>query len=193
MSLPLITAGKAEKSKRSTFASATDAAQYHFLVGNVVLIFGAVGILFALLLYISRVLDPAEAAAQFPAVHRFLLNKWYFDEIYSAILVRPALTVASWCRAFDTRVIDGVVDATARTTVRVSKWDGRFDLGIIDGIVNLTGNVVYGVGAALRSVQTGYIRSYVLFLVLAAIGIFIALFVSLLPRGNSSCRNSTRS
>ncbi len=150
------------------------AAQYHFLVGNVVLIFGAVGILFALLLYFSRVLDPAEAAAQFPAVHRFLLNKWYFDEVYSAILVRPALTVASWCRAFDTHVIDRAVDATARATVRVSKWDGRFDLGIIDGIVNLTGNVVYGVGAALRSVQTGYIRSYVLFLVLAAIGIFIA-------------------
>jgi NADH-quinone oxidoreductase subunit L len=150
------------------------AAQYHFLVGNGVLIVGAIGILFALLFYFSRVLDPAEAAAQFPALHRFLSNKWYFDELYSVILVRPALTVAGWCRAFDTRVIDGAVDATARTTVRVSKWDGRFDLGIIDGMVNLTGNVIYAVGAALRRVQTGYLRSYILFLVLAAVGIFIA-------------------
>jgi NADH-quinone oxidoreductase subunit L len=150
------------------------AAEYHFLVGNGVLIVGGIGILFALLFYFSRRLDPAEAAAQFPTLHRFLSNKWYFDELYSVILVRPALTVAGWCRAFDTRVIDGAVDATARTTVRVSKWDGRFDLGIIDGMVNLTGNVIYAIGAALRRVQTGYLRSYVLFLVLAAVGIFIA-------------------
>ena len=28
---------------------------------------------------------------QFPGVHRFLLHKWYFDEVYSALLVRPSL------------------------------------------------------------------------------------------------------
>jgi NADH-quinone oxidoreductase subunit L len=158
---------------------------YHSLTGSIALALVAVGILFSSLLYYSRVLDPADAARQFPAVHRFLVNKWYFDELYGAVLVRPALVVAGWCRAFDTYVIDGIVDAAGRGTVRLSDWDGRFDLGIIDGLVNLTARVVYGTGARLRGVQTGFIRSYVLFLVLAAVGIFIVLsyFVAMAAAG----------
>ena len=35
--------------------------------------------------------------------------------------------------------------------------------------------MIYGVGSWLRNVQTGYLRSYVLFLVLAAVGIFVVL------------------
>jgi hypothetical protein len=51
----------------------------------------------------------------------------------------------------------------------------------VDGSVNLIANVTYDIGAALRRVQTGFIRSYILFLVLAAVGMFAALswFVSL--------------
>ncbi len=161
------------------------AHQYHALAGNMALGIVLVAIAFASLVYYSRVLDPAEAKAQFPGVHRFLWNKWYFDELYSALLVRPALTVAGWCRAFDTRVIDGTVDATGRATVEVAKWDGRFDLGIIDGIANLIARVAYAVGGSLRTVQTGYLRSYVLFLVLAAVGIFAALsyFIAMATAG----------
>ena len=57
----------------------------------------------------------------------------------------------------------------------MAKWDGRFDNGVVDGLVNLVGRSVYGVGGWLRSVQTGYVRSYVLFLVLAAVGVFLLL------------------
>jgi NADH-quinone oxidoreductase subunit L len=151
------------------------ARQYHHLAGNLALLIVVIAIAFAYLIYYRGALDPAEAKGQFPAVHRFLWHKWYFDELYSAILVRPALAVAGWCRAFDTRVIDGTVDNTARATVKVSQWNGRFDLGVIDGLVNLLADVFYGVGGRLRAVQTGYLRSYVLFLVLAAVGIFAVL------------------
>jgi NADH-quinone oxidoreductase subunit L len=144
-----------------------------------ILVYGLGGLaaVFAALLYWGRyrVLDPAEAAEQFPAVYRFLWNKWYFDELYSAILVRPALRVAQWCRAFDAWVIDGTVDFLGRFTVRVSAWDGLFDLGVIDGLANLIATVAYACGDWFRRVQTGYIRSYVLFLVLAAIAIFFLL------------------
>jgi NADH-quinone oxidoreductase subunit L len=148
------------------------AVENHLLAGAMTTAVGALGIAFAFLLYYFRVLDPAEAKAQFPAVHRFLWNKWYFDELYSVLLVRPALTVAGWCRAFDTKVIDATVDSLANVTVELSRWSGKFDLGIIDGLVNLTARVIYGIGNRLRGVQTGYIRSYVLFLVVAAIAIF---------------------
>jgi NADH-quinone oxidoreductase subunit L len=151
------------------------AHEYHSLAGNLTLLVGALGILFAALLYYYRVFDPAEAKAHFPGLHCFLWNKWYFDELYSAVLVRPTLVAAGWCRSFDLRVIDGFVDGTARAVIGLSRWGGRFDLGIIDGLVNLTADVIYGVGAWLRGWQTGYIRSYVLFMVLAAVGIFVVL------------------
>jgi NADH-quinone oxidoreductase subunit L len=159
------------------------ARDYHELGGVLALGLAALGFVFATLIYYKRVLDPAEAKEQFPGVHRFLSHKWYFDELYSAVLVRPALAVAGWCRAFDARVIDGLVDWLGRFTVRLSSWNGSFDLGIIDGLVNLTGRVVAGVGGSLRRVQTGYLRSYVLFLVLAAVGIWavLAFFVGLAP------------
>jgi NADH-quinone oxidoreductase subunit L len=153
----------------------TMASQSHGMAGNVALGLVILSIVFAGLVYYSGVLDPAEAKQQFPGLHRFLSNKWYFDELYSAILVRPALAVAHFCRAFDTYVIDGTVNALARVTVKVARWDGQFDLGVIDGLVNLTGRVFYSSGTWLRNVQTGYLRSYVLFLVLAAIGVFFLL------------------
>src|SRR5439155_16545815 len=120
---------------------------------------GTVALVYALLLYYYRVLNPEEARQQFPGLHRFLWNKWYFDELYSAVLVRPAVRVALWCKAFDTHVIDSCVDGLARFIVRVSKWDGRFDLGVVDGLVNLIARVCYVVGGRLRNVQTGYLRS----------------------------------
>jgi NADH-quinone oxidoreductase subunit L len=148
----------------------------HSLAEVLALGIGGLGLVFALLLYYFRVLSPEEAREQFPGVHAFLWHKWYFDELYSVVLVRPALVVAGWCRWFDTHVIDGLVNWLGRATVKVSKWDGRFDLGIIDGLVNLTAAVIYGVGRWARNVQTGYLRSYVLFMVLAAVGLFILLF-----------------
>ena len=62
-----------------------------------------------------------------------------------------------------------------RFTVRLSKWDGAFDLGIIDGLANLSATVTQATGGWLRRSQTGYLRSYVLFLVLAAVGIWVIL------------------
>ena len=137
--------------------------------GNIVLGVAIMSFALAACIYYFNLLDPAEAKEQFPGVYNFLANKWYFDAAYSALFVRPALVVAGWCRAFDTRVIDGAVDGTARVGVKAARESGRFDRGIVDGLVNVVGNTCWSVGGWLRHVQTGYLRSYVLFLVLAAI------------------------
>jgi NADH-quinone oxidoreductase subunit L len=159
----------------------------HELAGNLALGIVVIGVIFAMVLYYYRTLDPAEAVEQFPAVHRFLAHKWYFDELYSALVVRPALVVAGGCRWFDSRVLDGqtgtekqpayvgVVNWVGLFWVWVSWLGGRIDHLVVDGLVNLTARVVYAVGGWLRTIQTGYIRSYVLFLVLAAVGIFVIL------------------
>src|SRR5262249_1488175 len=93
----------------------------------------------------------------------------------------PALAVAGWCRAFDSKVIDGVVDGTARKTVRVARESGRFDLRIIDGIANLLAAVFWGSGSWFRNFPAGYIRRYVVVLAVAAVGIWLVLAVLLAP------------
>ncbi len=149
---------------------------YHSIVGYLALGVVLIGLTFAAVMYYYRVLDPADALEQFPGVHRFLTNKWYFDELYSALIVRPGLTVAHWCRNFDTSVIDGFINLLARFNVGMASWSGRFDKGIIDGSVNLLADVSYAIGNWLRNLQTGYLRSYVLFLALAAMGVGMLLY-----------------
>ena len=51
--------------------------------------------------------------------------------------------------------------------VQVLGWDEAFDLVAI---------VTRGVGASLRAVQTGYLRSYILFLALGAVALFVLLW-----------------
>jgi NADH-quinone oxidoreductase subunit L len=147
----------------------------HSIAGGLAmgLVIGA--FLFATLVYYYRVLEPTEVPAQFPWVYRFLYHKWYFDEAYSALLVRPAMRVAGWCRWLDTCVIDGVINWLGRFTIVVSRESGNTDRYVVDGIANLIARVCQGIGNGLRGVQTGYIRSYVLFLVLAAVGIWVIL------------------
>ena len=147
----------------------------HELAGNLALAVVALGLIFAALLYYYRVFDPAESKDQFAGVHGFLMHKWYFDELYSALIVRPGLVIAYAFRWFDLTVIDGIIHFVAFAAVRVSKWDGRFDNAVVDGLVNVVGRTVYGVGSGLRRVQTGSLRSYVLFLVLAAVSVFLLL------------------
>ena len=76
--------------------------------------------------------------ASFASVHRVLLNKYYVDEFYDAVIVQP---------------IHGVSE---RFLWKV------FDAGVIDGAVNGAGKVVNGWSAILRRLQTGSMRAYAL-------------------------------
>ena len=51
--------------------------------------------------------SPAAFVAQFGGLHKFLMHKWYFDELYAAIFVRPAVALGRffWKRG-DEQTID---------------------------------------------------------------------------------------
>jgi NADH-quinone oxidoreductase subunit L len=68
----------------------------------------AIGALVAWLFYIRRPDLPDELARQHDVLYRFLLNKWYFDEIYDVLIVRPTLWLGRllW-RGGDGWLIDG--------------------------------------------------------------------------------------
>jgi NADH-quinone oxidoreductase subunit L len=154
------------------YPALADVHAVHHTVGFVALLLAAGGAALAYLFYGAAVLKPDEVARQFRGLYQFLLHKWRFDELYDALFIQPAHRVAAWCRGFDLKVIDGIVDGSARATVWISKWDGRFDLGIVDGLVNLVADWIYAAAAWLRVVQTGSLRQYVMFIALATVGIF---------------------
>jgi NADH-quinone oxidoreductase subunit L len=114
---------------------------------------GLAGIALAYLLYMFAPGIPGQLAARFPAVYRFLLNKWYFDELYDAIFVRPAqyLARAFW-KTGDARLIDGVPNGAADLAVQAARGAVRIQTGrvanyafaMIIGLVLFVTLLLYG-------------------------------------------------
>ena len=97
-------------------------------------------------------------------MYRFLVHKWYFDELYQATLIGPTLALARLTSRFDRSAVDGLVNGTAGLTVLASRVEGLFDRYAVDGLVNLTGKAVYVAGDWGRAIQTGKLRNYLMFL-----------------------------
>jgi proton-translocating NADH-quinone oxidoreductase chain L len=153
-------------------------AIHHYGALAASLIIMAIGIGLGLLYYappgfpyfVPTRFSAAQAAARFRGVHRFLVHKWYFDELYWAVLVRPCLSVARFCRQIDQILIDGLIDGLAAATALLSRLDGVFDMIAVDRLVNLSAQVVYAAGDWSRSIQTGRLRNYLMFL---AVGLVV--------------------
>ncbi|MEX2449950.1 MAG: NADH-quinone oxidoreductase subunit L [Rhodospirillales bacterium] len=87
------------------------------------LVVGVAGIALATVLYVLARDWPARLAARFQGIYRFLLNKWYFDELYDALFVRPAFIIGRnlW-KTGDGAVIDGVgPDGVASATRNLAR------------------------------------------------------------------------
>jgi NADH-quinone oxidoreductase subunit L len=73
-----------------------------------------IGFITAWIFYIRDPSIPGRLAAQQPILYRFLLNKWYFDEIYDVIFVGPAKWLGSFLwKKGDGNVIDGTINGVA--------------------------------------------------------------------------------
>src|SRR5471032_416343 len=77
--------------------------------GLLPLLMGVSGIGLSYIFYIVRPDLPGKTAAAFRPLYTFFYNKWYFDELYEAIFVQPALSIgrALWKKG-DGAVIDGL-------------------------------------------------------------------------------------
>jgi len=132
------------------------------------------GILLAAVMYVYGKLSPSDISRQFAPVYRFLRNKWWFDELYEFALVRPVHLVSRFSAEIDRRLIDGLIDSTAKWTARFATFTERLgDRTLIDGFVDWFAGWLYRVGLSLRGLQTGSLRQYVLFLVVGVIAVFL--------------------
>jgi NADH-quinone oxidoreductase subunit L len=110
------------------------------------------GLVLAWLYYVAVPSLPAITARVFEPVYVFLLNKWYFDELYEALLVRPALRIGR----FLWKVGDGMI------------IDGLGPDGIASRVLWTTGRVV--------RLQTGYVYHYA-FAMLIGVALIITCFM----------------
>src|SRR5229473_2906130 len=97
--------------------------------------------------YIRRPYLPVELARQQPLLYQFLLNKWYFDELYDVIFVRPA----KWIGRFLWKVGDGKI------------IDGFGPDGVSARVLDVTRNVV--------KLQTGYLYHYAFAMLIGVAGL----------------------
>jgi NADH-quinone oxidoreductase subunit L len=128
----------------------------------------------ATIFYCWRILNPQDVAQQFRGVYSFLHNKWWFDEIYDFVFVRPTLVLAKLIGTIDQGVIDPFLNGLANgTRVVANLWETTVDRGIVDGTINQLARVTYRVAETLRKPETGHLRQYVLFIALGLIALFV--------------------
>ncbi len=137
--------------------------------------FGAAlsGFLLATVFYGLRKLNPDDVKKQFAPVYRFLIHKWWFDELYALLFVRPALVVSNWVAACDKQGIDRAVDGLAWLAGIVARLDEWIDRFFIDGLVDGLAGLTYAVGLRLRAVQSGNLRQYVLWIAVGTVALFL--------------------
>jgi|GEM_PF-6230 len=132
------------------------------------------GIGLATLMYWFGRLNAEDVRRQFAPLYRTLVNKWYFDELYNAIFVRPTMVLSRMIALFDRGWIDWLIDNLGRSTIWIARrWEFIADQGIVDGTVNVLAAWTYSLGHGMHRVQTGRLRQYVLFIVVGAVALFI--------------------
>jgi NADH-quinone oxidoreductase subunit L len=129
----------------------TSSAWVGMIIGAIV---GLLGIALAYSIYVRRPGSAAKLQASLPWLHRFLVNKWYFDELIDVVVVRPALAI------------------------------GRFTESVLERIVisgGVTGGVTGAVrsgSAAVRRAQTGFLRYYAGAMVLGLSAVVLYFLIS---------------
>jgi NADH-quinone oxidoreductase subunit L len=118
----------------------------HALTGPPVIV-GLIGILVAWWFYIRRPDLPKKLASSMYGIYTLVLHKYYVDEIYAAVIVRPLLWIS-------TNVLWHTVDE-----------------GLIDGTVNGSARLARDTGGKLRELQSGNARSYASWVVVGAVGV----------------------
>ncbi len=134
---------------------------------------GTGGMILAGIFYLGGRNLGKNVAQTFKPLYELSVNKFWADEIYTAVIIRPFWKIADLLFGFDKAVVDGAVNGTGKSTVWVSGIKFWFDKNIVDGLVNLTGTVVQLSSAVLRLFQTGMIQHY-LFVAFVGALVFMA-------------------
>jgi NADH-quinone oxidoreductase subunit L len=118
-------------------------------------------------------------------VYTVLKNKYYFDELYDFLFVRPAKWLAetftyNW---MDQKVIDGILHSLGRIATVVGRLFREWiDKPIVNGFGDFVGEGTKRIGRSLKFIQTGRVQQYMVMALVIAFGaLFFYLFRFFLP------------
>jgi NADH-quinone oxidoreductase subunit L len=116
----------------------------------------AIGFVVSWLFYIRRPYLPVELARQHQLLYKFLLNKWYFDELYDLIFVRPTKRLGRFLwKVGDGYIIDGfgpdgvsarVLDVTRNVVKLQTGYLYHYAFAMLIGVAGLITWFMFGVG-----------------------------------------------
>jgi NADH-quinone oxidoreductase subunit L len=113
-------------------------------------------------------------------LYSLLKNKYYFDELYDLIFVRPAYWISEtftylW---LDRTIIDGVLHTIARVVSSIGGFFRNYiDKPIVNGFGDFVGESVKRIGRSARFIQTGRVQQYMVMTLIIAFGtLFYYLF-----------------
>ena len=131
------------------------------------------GILLSFMFYFWKKVDVEALTEKIKPIYKLSFNKYYFDEIYHATIIKGLLVWNNMLAWFDNHIIDGLVNITAPIMRGISSIDGWFDRIVVDGLVNGVAAVTGIFGRGIREIQTGKLQNYILGAVLGTVLIII--------------------
>lgn len=124
---------------------------FGMILGTVVAL---TGIAIAYYVWVKKPGTSAALQARFSGLHRFLVNKWYFDELIDFLVVRPWAAMGTFFRTwFERAVVDGVFIGGATGVVKAGS-------------------------TAVRALQTGFLRYYAALLLLGGAAVVLYFLIA---------------
>jgi len=137
----------------------------HHLAMYLSIAVASVGILLSWIFYIKKSLSADAWSKRLGFLYHWSQGKYYFDENYSKYLYQPTLRLAKKIAWIDWELYDKYfINGFGKVTNLASKVTGKFDYEAIDQVlVDGTAKIANILGRLLRTVQTGKLQNYVLY------------------------------
>jgi NADH-quinone oxidoreductase subunit L len=153
---------------------------FNFIVAGLSTVLAVGGLLFGWAVYRNYRVGEVEPFQRWLGpVFTLLKNKYYVDEFYRAVIIRPTVWLADLSFRFDKGVIDYLVNLVGRISRALADISGVFDRVVIDsGLVEGVAKLTNVFGGWLRKSQTGRVQNYVLVVavtILLLLGLYLLL------------------
>ncbi len=138
------------------------------------------------LVYARRPLEAGQAdplVAWLGPFHTVLKNRYYVDELYQIIAIRPASAFATFVgQVIDQQIIDGVLAGIARGAGAMAQAYRAFDLYVVNAAGDGIASSIKSFGRSFREIQSGKVQEYLMLSVLIVAALVLVVML-ILPSG----------
>ena len=120
----------------------SEATEMGLMIMSVVIALIGIGV--AYIFFMKKTDIPRNFVRRFSGLHKVVYNKYYVDEIYQAVVIKPLIATCEFLSSF-------------------------FDEKVIDGSVNGVAALFKGISGQMRKMQTGFVQFYLLMMTIGVV------------------------